>query len=351
VVVKPADRDRGEGVSIGLRDGNAVRAAFETARSLGRRVLVERQVEGLCHRLLVVEGAMVFATRRNPKSVVGNGRNSVEELVARGNAARMLEAPWKRSKPFPLDELAVESLRRAGLTPQSVPAAGSFVPLRIIESTEWGGWTEDVTERVHPDNAAAALDAAALLGLRVAGVDMISADISMPWHENGAVINEVNFAPFFGGNLHSPKAQAFIRRLVGGDGRIPVWAVLAPDETGEALGKRLQQRQTAAGLRCWMTTSSRTDAPSREAFPLSQEGLHGRCLALLCRPDVDALVLVIGEDAQLEAGLPVDRLDRCYRVRPAGDSRDGGLPELLRARTVEGGFLEIDADDPKTLTD
>lgn len=348
LVVKPADRDRGEGVTIDLHDEDTLRRAFDTAQALGHRVLVERHVEGVCHRILVAEGEVVFATRRNPKAIRGNGRSTVSELVAKANGILMLEPPWKRRKPYPLDALAIESLKRAGLDPESVPAADSIVPLRLIESTEWGGQSEEVTETIHPDNAAAAVDAAALLGLRVAGVDMISRDLSVPWHENGAIINEVNFAPFFGGNLESPRAKRFLQRLTGGDGRIPVWAVLGPSGLGLSIAKKLQAQQLAAGLRCWMTTAERTDGPSRESFPLRCDGLFDRCIALASRPDVDAMVVSIDDEANLEDGLPVDRFDRCYLMRSSRDVGGVGLEEVLRARTAPDGFIEIEADESGT---
>lgn len=346
VVVKPANRDRGEGVSIDVRDDAALTAAFEAAIACGPRVLVERQAAGICHRLFVADGAIIFVTRRNPKSVRGNGRSTVRELVAEANAAQAMKPPWQRLKPFPLDALAEESLRRAGMSASSIPGEGVPAPLRPIESTEWGGETENMTEAIHPDNAAAAIDAAARVGLCVAGVDMITTDISVPWHRNGAIINEVNFAPFFGGKLDSPRTRGFIQRLVGNDGRIPLRAVLGPRDVAREIGQRMQAGQIGAGLRCWLTTSDRTDAPTREDYPLRCNGLFDRCIALLARQDVDALVLVIDDDALLTTGLPVDRFDRCYVLRAGKSGPGAALLDLVRARTAEGDCLEVDPAAP-----
>src|SRR5690606_24429942 len=106
-------------------------------------------------------------------------------------------------------------LARAGLTLDSVPAAGAWAWLRRIESTEWGGVDEDFSTTLHPDNAAIAIRAAELFGLDIAGVDIISTDITRPWHENGAIINEVNSSPLLGASLSSLNSMpAVLARLV-----------------------------------------------------------------------------------------------------------------------------------------
>ncbi|WP_294347916.1 hypothetical protein [Prosthecochloris sp.] len=99
----------------------------------------------------------------------------------------------------PLDQRARDSIEAAGFSEMSVPEKGRLVPLRPIESTQWGGVDEEVTDHVHSENLVTAPDAAKLFSLDVAGIDIISADISVPWYENGAIINEVNYAPLSGG--------------------------------------------------------------------------------------------------------------------------------------------------------
>ena len=72
----------------------------------------------------------------------------------------------------------LKALGRQGLQIDAVPAVVQFVALRRIETTAWGGVYEDVTVTNHPENLRAALAASALCGLEVAGVDMISCDIT-----------------------------------------------------------------------------------------------------------------------------------------------------------------------------
>ncbi len=122
-----------------------------------------------------------------------------------------------------MDVLALTELVRQGLQIDAVPEAAQFVALRRIETTAWGGVDEDVTATIHPENLRAALASGALFGLDVAGIDMISDDITVPWPANGAVINEVNFAPTLGqGVVSRLHVKTHLTRLLGGDGRIPV---------------------------------------------------------------------------------------------------------------------------------
>jgi cyanophycin synthetase len=201
VVVKPADRERGEGVSVQVRDAAALVKAFALALQCSKsgRILVEKQVEGVCHRLFIAHGKLLYAVKRWPRSVFGDGVHTVAALVDQAQALENERAPWLREPAYPRDDLTLQALRQQGLDWASVPAAGRRVHLRDIESTQWGGWDEEVSHQLHPDNLAIALHAAQLLGLSVAGVDVISSDITQPWHQNGAIINEVNHAPLLGG--------------------------------------------------------------------------------------------------------------------------------------------------------
>ena len=83
---------------------------------------------------------------------------------------------------------------------------------------------------MHPDNVKAAVDASKLFGLHIAGVDIISPNIEQPWHANGAIINEVNFAPLLGGaDISRSKIPNFLKKLIEDEGRIPytyMWAAL-----------------------------------------------------------------------------------------------------------------------------
>lgn len=306
LVLKPVDGERGEGVSVDVASADMLARAFERARagSKAGRVLVERQVPGVCHRLFVCAGRLLYAVRRLPRSVLGDGRHTVAELIAQENLACEALPVWLRGEPAPADAAAQAALASAGYTMDSVPLAGVPVPLRRIETTADGGFDEDVGAHVHPANLDIALRAARLLTLEVAGIDIISQDISRAWWENGAVINEINFSPLLGGGEISRRhLREYLTRVLPGGGRIPIEPVFdAHPEPGCARAR--QQARVAAGERAWLVSAKRCLAPDGEERRMAIDGLGNRLRALMLDREVDAVVVVAPDAAALRK-LPI----------------------------------------------
>ncbi len=312
VVVKPVNRDRGEGVTVGVTDENQLIAAFKMASKLSKakQVIIEREVVGVCHRLFIANEQLLYAVKRLPKSIKGNGRQTVAELIRESNQVEKNRPPWLRSELFPSDSLAIEAMTSAGFAFDSVPPEGELVPLRKIESTEWGGVDEDVTDCIHPDNLDVALRAAALFGLNVAGIDIITPDISKPWHANGAIINEVNFAPLFGGGEISRRyIPIFFKKFMNGDGRIPIEAFVGGD-TAMDIARQRQKKLISRRIKCVLTSHKTTLTISGEETYFLFQSLFKRCKALLMNCQVEAIVLAIQTDEFLHTGLPIDRIDQ-----------------------------------------
>ncbi len=311
VVIKPADRDRGEGVSVDISDERALKSAFKHALKVSqvRQVIVEQQVPGVCHRLFVANGKLLYAVKRYPMSVTGDGKKSVEELVAYEYERQQRKPPWRRTEIQPLDQRALDTIKAAGFSVLSVPEEGVLVPLRPIESTQWGGVDEEVTDRVHPENLATALDAAKLFSLYVAGIDIISTDISIPWYENGAIINEVNYAPLFGGGEISKRhIPVFLREFMAGDGRIPV-NVLVGGEGALQASFRLWKALLSKEVRAFLTNERQTFDSSGKPVHMPFISLYQRIRALTLSSKVEAMVIAVQTDEFLYSGLPLEYVD------------------------------------------
>ncbi len=307
VVVKPADRERGEGVMVDVDGDEKLKAAFvaSLALSLARQVLVERQVAGVCHRIFIARGEVLYVVKRLPMSVRGDGVHTVAQLVEQELERQRVKAPWHRSEIRELDDAAIAALAREGMTPSCVPPAGVLAPLRRLESTADGGVDEDVTARIHPENRLIAIQAARLFGLDMAGIDLITTDISRPWFETGSIINEVNFSPVLGaGEISRGYLPGFLRRFVEGDGRIPVEVFVGGEAAFEA-ALVAKEKRAARGERCWLTSASRTIDGTGLDVHLAIGGLYGRTCALVLDPTVDSLVLVVQADAWSATGLPL----------------------------------------------
>jgi acyl-coenzyme A synthetase/AMP-(fatty) acid ligase/D-alanine-D-alanine ligase-like ATP-grasp enzyme len=293
VVVKPSDLERGEGVAVDVTELN-LEAAFQTAYKLSpsKTVLIERQVPGICHRLFIVDGELLYAVKRLPIGIYGDGKSSISELVQAAHIEQMKRPPWTRSGVQLLQPLPLEALDQQGLTPADVAPAGQFVALRRIETSAWGGVDEDVTPNVHPDNVSAAVRAAQLMRLEVAGVDLISQDITQAWHTNGAVINEVNYAPLLGGGeISRAHIPAFLLRILKGNGKIPIEVIVNP-EHGWTHGLAKWQSLIDTGVQAFLTDKLHTLDPQGQDFHMTPQNLNDRVQSLLMNKDVEALVIV-----------------------------------------------------------
>ncbi|MAT50277.1 MAG: carboxylate--amine ligase [Porticoccaceae bacterium] len=311
VVVKPADSDRGEGVTVGVRQeqqlAGACDRAFRASRS--KQVIVERQVPGVCHRLFVASGRLLYGVKRLARCVVGDGRHSVIQLIEAANREEQAKPPWKRGERYPLDELAIAAASRAGFAMTAIPLPGQLVPLRAIESTVDGGYDVDVSAAVHADNIEVALRAAELFHLEVAGIDIISTDIGRSWTETGAIINEVNFSPVLGGGeISKSYLPAYLRGLLPAGGRIPI-DVHVGGSAALHSAREHQARLVGAGAKCYLSSYCLTLDSQGGQIPVPGEGLYGRCRSLLLNRRVDRIILVLHNDELLTSGLPVDRID------------------------------------------
>jgi cyanophycin synthetase len=194
-VVKPADGGRGgAGVTGGVRtEVDLARAALSAGR-LDSRLLIERQVPGDMHRLLFCDGELLDAVVRLAPHVTGDGRSSVLELIARENERR-LQAGLAQSL-ITVDLDCILALAAATRTPRSVPAPGERVQVKSAssenaehENRTIRSWSEDLVSEC--------AEAVRAVGLRLAGVDVVTPDLDRPLAETGGAIIEVNGTPGF----------------------------------------------------------------------------------------------------------------------------------------------------------
>ena len=192
VVVKPRDGNRGRGVMLNLRTKDDILAAYEVARAEDPDVIVERFIAGNEHRLLVVGGKTVAAARGDFAFVKGDGKATIEELIETQINSSPSRGPAEENT---LNFVRVDSavrleLERQGLTAQSVPDKGRDV---LIQRN--GNVSIDITDQVHQDVADTVALAARVVGLDVAGIDLVCEDISKPLADQRGAIVEVNAGP------------------------------------------------------------------------------------------------------------------------------------------------------------
>lgn len=316
VVVKPQDGNQGKGVAVNLTTKEQVLAAYAVASKISDNVLVERCISGQDHRFLVVGSRLVAAARREPPMVVGDGVHTVRQLVDQVNADPRRGTGHATSlTKIRFDDIALARLAEDGLTAESVPAKGQRVILRNNANLSTGGSATDVTDDVHPDFAARAVAAAQMVGLDIAGVDIVCKNVLRPLEEQGGGIVELNAAPGLRMHLQPsygkgrPVGEAIIANMFadGDDARIPLVAVAGTN------GKTTTVRLVASilgskGYRVGMTS---TDGVYIQGKRIDTGDCSGPKSArnVLMHPDVDAAVFETARGGVLREGLGFDRCD------------------------------------------
>jgi len=265
VVVKPLNANHGRGVSINLQNEDQVRTAFDFAKEQGtsRAVLVESYVTGLDHRMLAVDGQLVACAKRVPGHVVGDGKQTVAQLVDQVNEdPRRGIGHEKVLTRLEFDKQAKRLLAEAGYDESTVLAADEIFYLRKTANLSTGGTAIDVTDIVHPDNKAMAERAIRAVDLDVGGVDFLTDDISQSYKEIGGAIVEVNAAPGF--RMHVAPSEGESRDVAGAvmdmlfppgtPSKIPIAAITGTNGK-TTTARMLSHIMKAAGHICGMTST------------------------------------------------------------------------------------------------
>ena len=362
VVIKPSNQDQGLGVVPGIRDLAALQLAFAAADRLSPgQVIVERHIAGADHRVLVVGGRVRAVALRMAGGVTGDGVRSVAALLAQLNADPRRGSD-KRSLliRIELDAQALSCLAEQGLTPDGVPAAGRVVALRRIANISTGGTAHDVTAAIHPDNRALAERAARLVGLDIAGVDLLCPDIGRSWREVGAGICEVNAQPglrphWLAAPAHDINGEIIDWLFQSRPSRIPTAAITGTN--GKSTVARMLHH-------IWRSTGTLAGVCTTQGVWVGDELVstdnlsgHPGAQMLLNDPAVQAAVFEMPRKGLLVFGHPCERYDVAALLNIQDDHIGvDGVNSLAQMAELKAQVLAraheavvINADDPLCL--
>ena len=316
VVTKPYNGNHGRGISIRLTTEEEVAHGFEVAREHSRSVVVESFLEGEDHRLLVVNGELVAATRRTPGHVLGDGEHTVAQLIDIVNQdPRRGVGHEKVLTRLELDAQAHKMLERAGLTVESVPEKGRTVYLRSTANLSTGGTATDVTDVIHPDNREMAERAVRAIGLDVGGVDFLSKNITESYRAIGGGICEVNAAPGF--RMHVAPSEGTARDVAvpvidmlfppGTPARVPIAAITGTN--GKTTTARMLAHITKmAGHTPGLTTTDGVYIDGQRTVAGDMTGPVSARM-VLADPQIDIAVLETARGGLLRAGMGVNEVN------------------------------------------
>lgn len=363
IVIKPLDGNHGRGISIDIRNWEEAETAYDRAREVSRALIVERYYVGRDHRVLVVDGKVVAVAERVPAHVVGNGRSTIEELIEETNKdPNRGEGHDKVLTKIQLDRTSYQLLERQGYTLESVPPTGEICYLRATANLSTGGIAVDRTDDIHPENVWLAQRVAKIIGLDIAGIDIVTPDISRPLREVDGTIVEVNAAPGF--RMHVCPSVGIPRNVAGAvldmlypsgkASRVPIISVTGTN------GKTTTTRLTAhifkqTGQIVGYTTTDGTYIGDYLVEAGDNTGPQSAQL-ILQDPTVEVAVLETARGGILRSGLAFNASDVGVVLNVAADHLGLGdintIEQMAKVKSVVAeavlptGYAILNADDP-----
>jgi cyanophycin synthetase len=363
IVIKPLDGNHGRGITIDIRNWDETEQAYDRAKDISRAVIVERYYPGFDHRVLVINGKVEAVAQRIPARVIGDGKSTVEELIERTNRdPNRGDGHDNVLTKIVVDHTSLSVLERQGYSLDTVLRKDEVCYLRATANLSTGGIAIDRTDDIHPENVWLAERVAKIIGLDIAGIDIVTPDISQPLRDIDGVVVEVNAAPGF--RMHVSPSEGLPRNVAapvmdmlfppGQASRIPILAVTGTN--GKTTTTRLLAhiyKQTGHGV--GYTT---TDGIYIGDHLVEQGDTTGPQSAqvILKDPTVEVAVLETARGGILRSGLAFDACDVGVVLNVSADHLGIGdidtLDQMAHLKSVvaesvsPAGYAVLNAEDP-----
>tara|TARA_B100000524_G_scaffold54373_1_gene25326 strand:+ start:4363 stop:7002 length:2640 start_codon:yes stop_codon:yes gene_type:complete len=234
IVLKPLDGNHGKGASINVTNWDDAVKGLKHAKEYSRRVIVEKFITGFDFRVLVINNEVVAAAQRVPAHVIGNGKNTIQELIDITNEdPRRGYGHENVLTEITIDKSTERLIENAGYTLESILEKKETLYLKSTANLSTGGTSVDVTDLMHPENVFIAERISRVIGLDICGIDIMAPNLTQSLKENGGVILEVNAAPGF--RMHLAPSEGLPRNVAapvidmlyppGKPSRIPIISV------------------------------------------------------------------------------------------------------------------------------
>lgn len=362
VVIKPLDGNHGKGATVGIKDPEHARAAFAKAQEYSKYVIVEKMLEGNDFRALVVNKKLIAVAERTPAHVVGDGKHTIRQLIDEENRdPRRGYGHENVLTQIDVDGQTERLIAAKNYTLETVLPKGEILHLKTTANISTGGTAIDRTDEVNPENVFLFERIAKIIGLDVAGIDVIAPNVSEPLSENGGGIIEVNAAPGF--RMHLAPSEGIARNVAehvvdmlfppGSPARVPIFAITGTN------GKTTVTRFIAhilkgSGLTVGFTTTDGTYIQNQQIVTGDNTGPVSAQLVLK-DPSVQVAVLETARGGIIRSGLGYDFCDVGVVTNIAADHlglKDiNTLEDLARVKSVvprsvgKYGFAVLNAED------
>lgn len=239
LVVKPADQERGNGVSADIRTFSDALKAYQEAQKFSKKILIEKHQAGFTHRLTVANHQIIKVVKRIAGGVFGDGKSSISQLIEIEQKSTTYKRRMERKGKhlLSLDEEALSLLKQYSLNEQYIPKKEEYIRLRRRDNINAGGNNVIINiKNVHPDNALLAKNLSKQFNFDIVGIDLIIEDIEKSWLESGATVCEINAKPQMAANEDESLYEKLLCQQIPNKGRIPI--EIAIYESSQLLNNR-----------------------------------------------------------------------------------------------------------------
>lgn len=328
VVLKPVDLDGGVGVWTHLTNNEQIENAFSEVKKFTQNVLLEKHHEGRDFRIIIYKSKFLWAIERRPAGVVGDGISSIERLVALTNQTQ--HRSQKRSDPLmqlTLDEEAFLQLDRQNLHINSIPVAGEYIRLRGKANIASGGTPVPIKKSdIHSDNINLAIRATEIIGLDLAGIDLIIPDIGESWLKSGALLCEVNAQPNLGQITSSHLYSEILSRELNDKSRIPITIILG--QVGNEFWLKLSGDDVYDATGIYRNGLSRI---GEEILSPKYSSPYVGGIILILHSSVQRIIMeIVDYQALLREGFPFDEFDDLIISEDYNSAKNVKNPEFSR---------------------
>jgi cyanophycin synthetase len=219
-VVKPTrGTGGGRGVTTGVRRRSHLALAAAAAAVYGDDLLIEEQLDGADYRLLYLDGVLIDAFVRKPPTLIADGRSTITRLVQLANDDRLNNGARLSQVLLTVDQDMRRTLEKQGFSLRSIPPPGTVVTLKTVVNENCGADNATATNLLCESIVADGTRAANALQVRLAGIDVVTPDPSVPLEQSGGAILEVNTTPGFYYHYHKcdgefPVAVHLLKKLL-----------------------------------------------------------------------------------------------------------------------------------------
>ncbi|MCR1935617.1 cyanophycin synthetase [Clostridium tepidum] len=364
VVLKPRFGNQGKGVVVNIKNQKELVNAYRTINKKFQNIMIEKYIHGKDYRVCVIGGKVVAVAQRIPPYIIGNGKNTIYELIKELNRdERRGDGHEKPLTKVKIDKELKNNINKEGYTLGDILPKGQKLELRHNANLSTGGVAIDCTDLICNETKEICERVAKAIGIDICGIDICCKDISKPLNDNEGIM-EVNAAPGIRMHQYPYKgksrnvAKAIVDMMFKEDnGNIPIISITGTN--GKTTTTRLiAHTLSLSGKKVGMTTTGGIYINNKCIDKGDTTGYYS-AKTVLTNKEVEVAVLELARGGLIKAGLPYDLADVGIITNVTEDHLGLGgintLEDMAYVKALVGeavkkdGYVVINADDEASI--